>query len=230
MIESDEEQLEVLKNWWKENGTSLLVAVALGFFGIFGYKAWETNLKNSGEAAASIYEELLASREMDAEQYNETMIELDSRLKNEYPESIYAVLSSLAIAKELVDGNDLGGAKNELKWALDRESDESLQTLVKIRLARVLVSDGEPEEAFQLLENSKPEPGQISIYEETMGDIFLALGNSASARQSYQRAIIKATEGQPPALLELKLADIPYDAEAVEQPVLTEDNPEGGQE
>ena len=32
MVESDEEQLEVLKNWWKENGQSIVIAVVLGFY------------------------------------------------------------------------------------------------------------------------------------------------------------------------------------------------------
>ena len=45
MVESDEEQLEVLKNWWKENGQSIVIAIALAFFGIFGLQAWNEKLR-----------------------------------------------------------------------------------------------------------------------------------------------------------------------------------------
>ena len=55
MVESDEEQLEVLKNWWKENGQSIVIAIALAFFGFFGFKSWETKIKSSGEDASAIY-------------------------------------------------------------------------------------------------------------------------------------------------------------------------------
>ena len=38
MVESDEEQLEVLKNWWKENGTINCYCHSVGFFGFLDFK------------------------------------------------------------------------------------------------------------------------------------------------------------------------------------------------
>mgnify|MGYP002004665342 FL=1 len=59
MVESDEEQLEVLKNWWKENGQSIVIAIALGFLGIFGFQAWNEKVKNTAENASAIYQQIL---------------------------------------------------------------------------------------------------------------------------------------------------------------------------
>ena len=59
MVESDEEQLEVLKNWWKENGQSIVIAIVLAFFGIFGLQAWNEKVKNTAENASEIYQQIL---------------------------------------------------------------------------------------------------------------------------------------------------------------------------
>ena len=61
MVESDEEQVEVLKKWWDENGTSLIVTLVLVLGGTFGYRAWENSVIESGEAASVVYEDLVTS-------------------------------------------------------------------------------------------------------------------------------------------------------------------------
>ena len=37
---TDEEKLELLKKWWKENGGSIITGVVLGLALLFGGKAW----------------------------------------------------------------------------------------------------------------------------------------------------------------------------------------------
>ncbi len=41
-MRTEEEQVEALKDWWKENGRSLLLGVALALAIVFGWKGWET--------------------------------------------------------------------------------------------------------------------------------------------------------------------------------------------
>ena len=59
MVESDEEQLELIKKWWDENGTSLVTAVVLALGVTFGYRAWEDNVRETAEAASAKYENLV---------------------------------------------------------------------------------------------------------------------------------------------------------------------------
>ncbi|MEC8299748.1 MAG: tetratricopeptide repeat protein [Pseudomonadota bacterium] len=209
MVESDEEQLEVLKNWWKENGQSIVIAIALAFFGIFGLQAWNEKVKNTGENASAIYQQILDLNVQSTKEKDQAIFDLSGKLKEEYGNSIYAVLSSLITAKKHIESNDFELGIQQLRWALSQDHGDSMEDLIRVRLARVLASSNKSDEAFLILENYEPQAAHLSIFEETKGDIFFQVGNLASAREAYQKAIANRRDDQSLALLELKLADIP---------------------
>ena len=209
MVESDEEQLEVLKNWWKENGQSIVIAIALAFFGIFGFQAWNEKAKSNGENASAIYQQMLDLNVQEIKKNDEAIFDLCRKLKDDHGNSIYAVLGSLVVTKKLIEANDLESAIVQLRWALDQDHGDSMEDLVRVRLARVLASLNRSKEALLILENHEPQAAHLSSFEETKGDMFFQVGNLASAREAYQKAIANKRDDQPLALLELKLADIP---------------------
>ena len=55
---SDEEQLQILKNWWKETGTTLVVAVLVGLIAYFGFQWWKNSQQQKAEQASALYSEL----------------------------------------------------------------------------------------------------------------------------------------------------------------------------
>ena len=57
----DDEQLEAIKSWWNENGTSLVVTLVVVVAGIFGYQAWENQQEASADQASVIYEDLVSA-------------------------------------------------------------------------------------------------------------------------------------------------------------------------
>ena len=131
------------------------------------------------------------------------------KLKDDYGNSIYAVLASLVISKKYIESNDFESGIDQLRWALDQDHSDSLEDLIRVRLARLLASSNRSDEAFSILENHEPQAAHLSIFEETKGDLFFQVGNLASAREAYQKAIANKRDDQSLALLELKLADIP---------------------
>ncbi len=209
MVESDEEQLEVLKNWWKENGQSIVIAIVLGFIGIFGFQAWNEKVKNTAENASEIYQQILDLNARETKEKDEAIFKLGTKLKDDYGNSIYAVLASLVISKKHIESNDFELGIDQLRWALNQDHGEAMEDLIRVRLARVLASSNKPDEAFLILEKHEPQSAHLSIFEETKGDIFFQVGNLVSARESYQKAIANKRDDQSLALLELKLADIP---------------------
>lgn len=213
MVESDEEQLEVLKNWWDDNGTSLIVTIVLALGGTFGYQAWQNNVRETGEAASNLYEtlsEATANIEQDVSGTMKTTAKsVAADLKQDYADTTYAVFASLQLAKVAVSAGDLAEAEAELKWALDHNSDARLETMIRVRLARVYVALEDATAAMALLVNHTPASGQLSTFEEARGDVFYALGDFDSARQAYQLAIKNLEDGAARPVLEIKLADIP---------------------
>ena len=55
MVETDEEQLEVLKKWWGENGTSLIPLSYLQWC-YFRFPSVEDNERETGESASKASE------------------------------------------------------------------------------------------------------------------------------------------------------------------------------
>lgn len=213
MVESDEEQLEVLKKWWDENGTPLLVTIVLALGGSFGYRAWENSVMETGEAASATYENLVTAVEnIEPGRQDEALVQtaksLSETIKSDYEDTTYAVFASLHMAKLAVDAGDLDTAQAELEWALGKVQEPHLETLVRTRLARVLIGKEDATAAISRLLNYKPETSQRAAYEEVLGDAYLMVGDEENARASYQRAVEALKDIQKPTLL-AKLADIP---------------------
>jgi predicted negative regulator of RcsB-dependent stress response len=225
LVESDEEQLEVLKNWWDENGTSLVITVVVTVGAILGYRGWEENAVQAGEAASGIYENLVIATDNIAtsasdEELRITAANLAETLKAEHAGTTYAVFAALRLAKIAVAKNDLQKALEELSWALDNVSETHLETTIRIRLSRVYIGLEDPSSAMTLLNNHLPAPGQVVSFEEAKGDIFYFLGDLRQARDAYQKALENMGERARNPILELKLADLPLSVVATKEPLM----------
>jgi predicted negative regulator of RcsB-dependent stress response len=214
LVESDEEQLEVLKNWWDENGTSLVITVVVTVGAILGYRGWETNVIQKGEAASAVYEDLVVATENigvseSGEALQITAVSLTETLKKDHSDTTYAVFSAMRLAKVAVTQNELDMALEELTWALDNVSETHLETTISVRLSRVYMGLEDPASALTLLLDHQPAPGQIASFEEAKGDIYHSLGDHDQAREAYQKALENMSDKFENPILELKLADLP---------------------
>jgi predicted negative regulator of RcsB-dependent stress response len=216
LVESDEEQLEVLKNWWGENGTSLVFTVVVTVGVIFGYRGWEENVTQTGEEASAVYEDLVIATDNIASAADEailiTAVNLAKTLKAEHGDTTYAVFAALRLAKVAVEKNDLDMAEKELRWAFDNVSEMHLETTIRVRLSRVYLGMKDPESAMKLLFNHQPASGQVASVEEAKGDIFLSQGDLGLAREAFRKALENMSDKVKNPVIELKLADLPSSA------------------
>jgi predicted negative regulator of RcsB-dependent stress response len=215
---SEEEQVEALKRWWSENGSSLLTGIALVLLVFFGVRYWQSSqLDQSGEAS-DLYQQIadLAVANITQPATEETVLgaqAIYAKLKDEYPDSIYTRYAALAIARFQVETNHLDVAAAELQWILDnpgigllKEADEELFLTARVRLARIKLAQGMAQEALDLLR--AVEPGAFAgSYAEVEGDALLSLGQRDEARAAYERALASLGTGNP-VLLQLKLQDL----------------------
>lgn len=206
---TEEEQLEAIKEWWKRNGTSLLLALAVGVAAIFGWRLWQNHEASQRAAAANQFQELLqAQQNTDAQKRESSVQYIADKLQKDFPDSVYAVFASLTLAKEQLRAKGEGDkAIASLKWALEHAQGTNLKNLINERLARAQFANGNPDAALQTL-NSVKEPGvYLSLYKELEGDIYRQQGKTEQARQAY-KAAEKAAKGQPDPLLKLKMQDM----------------------
>lgn len=202
---TEEEQLEALKRWWKENGKFIVLAVVVAVGGYFGWGAWQDHQRAQAESASAQYEQLLNSLRAPEQ-------ELPSDLVSELKQGtgLYAYSAALIKARSAVEEGELDAAAEQLRWVLEQSPDAAIAQLTRLRLARVLAAQGSPDAALAELQRTEPAESFASEFAEVRGDILLAQGKADDARDAYQFALENLTSPQQnrAALLQMKIDNL----------------------
>jgi predicted negative regulator of RcsB-dependent stress response len=202
--ETDEQRLENIKAWWKENASSIITGLLLGLALLFGAKSWFAYQDRKAEEASNIYVTMTTA----LARGDESLVnDRAGVLIGEYTSTPYAVLAALSLAKLKLDQSELEAAHAQLQWALDKTGSEALRPLVRLRLARVMVAEGKLDEAEALLAKSPPEPAYAPLYNELQGDIHATRGAIDEARADYKIALAAL----PPESPEHRLLQLKYE-------------------
>ena len=205
---TDEEQFEALKTWWKENGKAVIAGVIFGLIGLTGWRYWQGYVKTQTEQASAAYQRLLAQV---ADHKQETAAQGAKRIIERFEKSPYAVFSALMLAKLYVEGNEPAKAKEQLQWVLDHSSPTEIKWVARLRLARLLLAEGQPDQAWSLVSEMEREQQAATLpsYYELKGDVLIAQGKPEEARNAYLQALaLSGSAGSPPSLLQMKLDDL----------------------
>ncbi len=210
-LRTEEEQIEVIKNWWKENGRSTVIGVVAAVVVVFGWKSYQQYEQDTGEKASAIYQNMLQASGAGqgqglSEEQRMSVRHLAGQLKTDYADLAYADYAAFWLAKDAVEQGDLTLAQKELEWILASKPSPETQRIANLRLARVILAQGNAEQALATLDAAKGQGFDLS-YLEVRGDILLELGRVEEARASYQKAVAAAAGAQTPVLT-LKLEDL----------------------
>ena len=202
---SEEERLEALKKWWKENARAILIGISLGLAVIAGWNTWQNTQLRKSEEASGVFQQLLKAVEG---KQTEPATKLSERLIENYQGSTYATYGALFLAKLKADAGDLSGAKKILQDLLAATKDENIKHIARLRLGRVMLAQGESEAALPLLEPLKRDQmGEFeSQYEDLKGDLYVDLHRYKDAKIAYEKAM---QEGEATPMLEIKINSLP---------------------
>ena len=202
---SEKEQLEVFRQWWRENGWYLVGGVALGVLGLLGWNRYNAFVDARAEEAAAIYIELRDAAGDDAAGSARNLL---NELREDYPGSPYTDQGGLVVALMRLDDGQVRAAIDDLRFVMENTSDLELALIARIRLARVLAQDEAYAEALAVLDVA---PGSFAArYNEVRGDIHAALGDTESARAAYNAALNIQEAGLVDRnLVQMKLDDLP---------------------
>lgn len=208
---TEEEQIDALKRWWKDNGQTTVISIVVAVAAVFGWQGWQNQQQTKMAASSSLYEDMLSAANAasgfaaSTEQIT-TAKHLANTLKKDYAGSAYAGFAGLYLAKFAVEVGDLDGAVAELRVVIDAAVTPELLAEATLRLARVLQAQGNYVEALAALTDESAV--YAASYEEVRGDIHLAQGNHEAAAMSYQKSVELTQESGAPAtspLLTMKI-------------------------
>lgn len=214
-LRTEEEQLEALKSWWKENGRSLLIGVVVAVSAVIGWQGWQSYTERQATEASWLYQNLVEAvvRELD-ENPNpqlETIMHLGSQLKENHSKTTYSQFAALLLARVAVQTQDYSEALTQLDWVLERASEEDLKVVASLRKARVLLAMNQLDEASSLLSGLSPR-SFTALYYELLGDIALQKGDLNSAAQAYDQALAAAENMPNQPVLQMKRDELGREA------------------
>lgn len=186
-----DDELQKLKTWWKNYGSSVIAGILLGAALLGGISYWRHYTTERSAKASIQYDALLTS----SAQNNAAAVRTAGTiLMDDYSATPYAGKAALILAKISYDTADHEAARTHLQWALDHATETSTRHIARLRLARILIEQGSLD-AAQVLAQVSDMGGFVSEYHELRGDILVAKNQPAEARPAYTLALEKIAPG-----------------------------------
>lgn len=191
----EQEQISELKAWWNQYGrllTAVAVAAAIGSVGWQGFQYYKNRQATEAGAIYFIVQQAVARG--DSQKTREAAGQLIERFGG----TAYAEMAALASATIQLQAGDAKNARTPLEWILDKGKDPAIRDLARLRLAALLLDEGNFDAALQRLA-AAPAPALKARFEDMRGDVLAASGKPADARTAYQAALdalaLEAAEG-----------------------------------
>jgi predicted negative regulator of RcsB-dependent stress response len=204
---SEKEQIQYIREWWRENRFYILIFVALVIGGVTGTNTWKSSALDNQLKASSLYESL-------AVEISENNLESGSKIAEEiytdHADSIYADQARLAMAYFYMSQSRDEDAAIELRLLINNPDNPEIALIGRMRLAKVLLYQSKYQEVLDLLEGSVGHAFETK-YSELIGDAYYGLEDYANAEFSYMSALQGSQLPQvvDAALVQMKINDLP---------------------
>ncbi len=198
----EQEQIDTIKDWWKETGILVILAVLAGLLTIAAFQGWRYYKAQQGERAAALFSQLdQAERTGEPKKVRD----IGAQIISDYGSTQYAGMAALSVAKASFLTGEIEEAKKNLQWAVDKAKEVEMRDVARLRLAGILLDEKKYDEALQLLA-TKPRDAYAALYEDLKGDVLAVQGKTEEARAAYRGALQKSDQGGSyRQLIELKL-------------------------
>lgn len=203
--QTEEEQIASIKRWWEINGKFVIIGLIVVVATVVGTRAWQDFERSTLAKASSQYD--LMMQELEAGRID-SVLQRGADIVKANPDSQYAILSAMLIAKVEVEKGNNDSAFQRLSWALENTKSEKMKHIIRIRLAKVLLAQDKLNEA--LTHATFPQQGDFSSqYSVVQGDVYVKKGEVGSARTAYSTALNDKSMGsQLRSFVQIKLDDL----------------------
>jgi predicted negative regulator of RcsB-dependent stress response len=204
-VYDDYEQGERVQQWLRKNGVSILVGIVLGLVLIFGWQQWKAHRAGHEQAAAGEY----AALQLAVAQNKTTEIDVRTEgLLKDYSDTAWSVFAAGERAQRNLLAGQLDKVAGDLEWAKAHAKDETLKSLVDLRIAQLKFAQGKAEDAIATLDAMQGK-SFAAIAQELRGDALVKLGRHDDARKAYQAAIAAMGDSAPQrGVVQTKLDDL----------------------
>ncbi len=199
----DQEELDNFKRIWSSWGKWVFLLLVLISLGYFGNTVYQGHQETKNEEAAAILSHLID--EANAKNQAAVLVDLKN-LQENYPNSIAATQATFMEAATAFDAGEYAQSEKHLGWIREHNKSALVNALLLQRTATIKLQENKLDEALALAQ-TKVDPSYAGVMLELEGDIYVAKGDSKTAKEKYQAALEKADKELPGyELLQLKAA------------------------
>lgn len=181
---SDKEQIQLIKDWWKKYGSTVLLGIIVFVAANLGMRYWRADQAQNVLRSSQSYGQLVAAWDQNK---NEQIKLYGNYLMKYFPRSSYASFSGLLLAKKAVEEGSLNEAYSDLTWVIKHTKYRSLRQIARLRAARVLAGENKIAEGLKLLQ-TVDDDAYLTAINETRGDLLLKQGDQKAAYLAYEEA------------------------------------------
>ena len=195
---TEEEQVERISKWLKNNGMQIVAGIAIGLSAIWGLGQYGDYQDKEAENARTLYLNY-ATDTSNTGAYDQLLAD--------YGSSSYADQATLVMAKQLFDEENYNGALSLIEPLISSD-DIAISSIAILRAASVYLQLGQHESALSTL-NSLSDTSFSGLVNSMKGDIYVDLGNTADAQTHYILALNSVTANSTLSqLIQIKLDDL----------------------
>ena len=195
---TEDEQVEQISKWLKNNGMQIVAGIVIGLSAIWGWSFYGDYQDKEAENARTLYLNYVTDTATPGAY---------DQLLSDYGSSSYADQATLVMAKQLFDAENYNGALILIE-PLISSNDIAISSTSTLRAASVYLQLGQHESALSTLD-SLSDTNFSGLVNNMKGDIYVDLGNTSDAQTHYTLALNSVTANSTLSqLIQVKLDDL----------------------
>lgn len=180
----EQEQLDQIKHFWAKYGNAISAVLIVVFGSIAAWNGWQYWQNKQAAEVAVLFDAF--DRAANAGEIDRMQRAL-SDMQAQYGGTILTAQAALLAAKTHVDRQQPGPAREALNWVAQSASDDALKAIARLRLSALDMQEQAWDAALAQL--AAPVPVAFAgLVADRRGDVFMAQGKTAEARQAYETA------------------------------------------
>jgi predicted negative regulator of RcsB-dependent stress response len=191
---TEEQQVDAIKQFWKDYGVSIALGAVVGLGGLYGWNTYSEHKVASAELASESFQSIA----LDAENSPNVMMAAVEFEKN-HDQQGYQALLQFMLAKSAVEAGDLEKAEQAYTKVIAAKPAAGLDMIAALRLSRVQAEQGNLGMALATLEHVT-DSAYAAQRDELKGDFYARQGEFDKAKNAYQAAVTLGGTLASPAL------------------------------
>ncbi|EGM71354.1 tetratricopeptide repeat protein [Shewanella sp. HN-41] len=191
---TEEQQVDAIKQFWKDYGTSILIGAVVGLGGLYSWNYYSDMKVAQAEEASQAFQALTTKSTDEA-----ALLAGVAEFSKNHDQKGYLALLDLIVAKTAVEAKDYTKAEEVLKKVIATKPSAGLDMIATLRLARVQAEQGQIDAGLATLEQVT-DKAFLAQREELKGDFFVRQGEVDKAKTAYQTAVDNGGVVTSPAL------------------------------